>query len=342
MTLRQILILLAVAACILLLLPGLGRYSAYIVYVVAIASIGALALNLLIGYCGQISFAHGGLLGVGAYAAGNFGNAGQDMVVALAGAGFVTALISVMIGLPALRLRGLYFAIATLAAQFILEYLFRLLEPLTHGVSGLLIEPAPFLGFGVSTDRGYAAVSIILLVLSLIGVSRLLRTDLGRRFILIRDSEMVARGMGINVARTKFWAFAISGFLAGIAGGLLAFTTRIAAPEAFEIALSVDYVAMIIVGGLGSLPGAVIGAFFVVLLPEVVQRLGEYFNAATQTSAIREMIFGLLIILFMIYEPRGLNSLASRLWRRWRGAGTKPAKTPSGAMDLRPSSEPAE
>jgi branched-chain amino acid transport system permease protein len=334
MTLRQIIILLIAATAAIVVLPSLGRYGAYIVYVVAIASIGALALNLLIGYCGQISFAHGALLGVGAYSAGNIGNAGHDMVVALIGAGIVASLVSVVIGLPALRLRGLYFAIATLAAQFILEYLFRLLEPLTHGVSGLMIEPAPFLGMNVASDRGYAAVSIGLLALALIAVSRLLRTDLGRRFVLIRDSEMVARGMGVNVVRTKLWAFAISGFLAGVAGGMLAFTTRIAAPEGFEILLSVDYVAMIIVGGLGSLSGAVIGASFVVLLPEVVQRLGEYFDAATQTSAIREMVFGLLIVLFMIFEPRGLNSLGARLIRRMRFAWKRDAATTSAPAGL--------
>ncbi|MFG1191810.1 branched-chain amino acid ABC transporter permease [Xanthobacter flavus] len=315
---RQILILITVAVTTIALLPALGRYGTYIVYAVAIAAIGALALNLLIGYCGQISFCHGALLGVGAYAAGNFGNAGHDMAISLMAAGAVTALVGVLVGLPALRLRGLYFAIATLAAQFILEFLFRLLEPLTHGVAGLMIKPAPFLGMNLSNDRGYAAISIGLLLASLIGVSYLLRTDLGRRFILIRDSEMVARGMGVNVAVTKLWAFAISGFLTGIAGGLLGFTTRIAAPEAFEIALSVDYVAMIIVGGLGSLPGALIGAGFVVLLPEVVQRLGESLGAATQTSAIREMVFGLLIIIFMIYEPRGLYALGERLSRRLR------------------------
>ncbi|WP_193369661.1 branched-chain amino acid ABC transporter permease [Pelagibius marinus] len=335
MSLRQIIILITVALAVMVVLPGLGRYGAYIVYVVAIASIGALALNLLIGYCGQISFCHGGLLGVGAYAAGNIGNAGQDMVVALVGAGIVTAFVSVMIGLPALRLRGLYFAISTLAAQFILEYLFRLIEPWTHGVSGLLIQPAPFFGLDLSNDRGYAAIAVGLLVMSLIAVSRLLRTDLGRRFILIRDSEIVARGMGVNVARTKLWAFAISGFLAGMSGGLLAFTSRIAAPEAFEIALSVDYVAMIIVGGLGSLPGAVIGAGFVVLLPEVAQRIGETFGAATQTAALREMVFGLLIILFLIHEPRGLNSLASRAVRRLRRtSGPLSNNKRSSASDL--------
>ncbi|MER8550737.1 MULTISPECIES: branched-chain amino acid ABC transporter permease [unclassified Mesorhizobium] len=339
MSIRQIVLLLAAALVMLLILPVLGRYGAYIVYVVAIASIGALALNLLTGYCGQISFCHGALLGVGAYTAGNLGNAGLDMSMALACAAMMTASVSVLVGLPALRLQGLYFAMATLAAQFILEYLFRLLEPLTHGVSGLMVQPAHFLGMDLSNDRGYAAIAIGLLVLSLIAVSRILRTDVGRRFILIRDSEIVARGMGINVARTKLWAFAFSGALAGLAGGLLAFTTRIAAPEAFEIALSVDYVAMIIVGGLGSLTGSVIGACFVVLLPEIAQRLGEALGAEAETAAIREMVFGLLVIVFLIYEPRGLHSLLGRAIRRlrqgatgWRRAGADPAAWQSTAQ----------
>jgi len=312
MNLRRIMLVLAAAVAAALLTMTLGRFGAFIVYTVAIAATGALALNLLIGYCGQISFAHGALLGVGAYTAGNLGNAGADMSVALLGAGAMTGVVSVLVGLPALRLRGLYFGIATLAAQVILEYLFKLLEPLTHGISGLLIEPAPMFGLPIRTDRAYAAVAISVLALCAIAVSRLMQTDLGRRFLVIRDSEMVARGMGINVARTKLWAFLISGFMAGLAGGLLAFTTRIAAPEAFEISLSIDYVAMVIVGGLGSIAGSIVGACFVVLLPETVQRLGELVGISGQVSAVRDLVFGLLIILFLIFEPRGLSSLASR------------------------------
>ncbi|MGX9394106.1 branched-chain amino acid ABC transporter permease (plasmid) [Nitrobacteraceae bacterium UC4446_H13] len=341
MNLRQTFILVAAALVLMAALPALDRYGAYLVYVIAIASIGALALNLLTGYCGQISFCHGAFLGVGAYTAGILGNAGNDMLLSLGGAAVMTALASILVGLPALRLQGLYFAIVTLAAQFILEYLFRLAEPITHGVSGLSIRPAHFLGMDLSSDRGYAAIAIGLLVVSLIVVSRFLRTDIGRSFVLIRDDEMVARGMGVSIIRTKLWAFAISGFFAGIAGGLLAFTTRIAAPEAFEIGLSVDYVAMIIVGGLGSLTGSVIGACFVVLLPEIAQRLGEFFGAGSQTAPIREMVFGLLIILFLIYEPRGLGAFADRAIRRIQEFAARTAKhgTPSDSVATDPASQ---
>ena len=127
--------------------------------------------------------------------------------------------------------------------------------------------------------------------------------------------------MGIDVARTKAWAFAISGFVAGVAGGLIGFAARLASPEAFTIDLSADYIAMIIVGGLGSWGGPLVGAAFVVLLPEAIQRVGEAFDIANLLSALRELAFGMLIILFLIFEPRGLSSLLPRLrWARLRRA----------------------
>jgi branched-chain amino acid transport system permease protein len=146
-----------------------------------------------------------------------------------------------------------------------------------------------------------------------------MRTNLGRAFLVVRESEIVAKGMGIDVARTKVWAFAISGFVAGIAGGLIGFTNRLASPEAFTLDLSADYITMIIVGGLGSWASPIIGAAFVVLLPEAIQRVGEALNAADLLSALREMAFGLLIVLFLICEPRGLASLLPRLRPRPRG-----------------------
>jgi branched-chain amino acid transport system permease protein len=299
-------LILAVVAIIVSLM--LGRYGAYLAHVVAIAAIGAMSLNLLNGWCGQINFAQAALLGVGAYTAGNFGNAGWD-VFSLLAAGIASALAAVLIGLPALRLRGLYFAIATLAAQFIFEYLFKFAEPITHGVSGFLIQPMKLFGRVIDTDQGYAVLAICLLLLTWFFMTWIRRTDLGRAFLVVRENEVVARGMGINVPQTKMWAFLISGFFAGIAGGLIGFTDRLAHPEAFGMGLSVDYIAMIIVGGLGSLTGSLLGAAFVSLLPEAIQRFGEAFGIANQLSALREMAFGLLIILFLIFEPRGLSAI---------------------------------
>jgi branched-chain amino acid transport system permease protein len=322
MTPRRVLFAVVVAVAMVAVSLGLGRYGAYLVHAIAIAAIGALSLNLLIGYCGQISFAQGALLGVGAYAAGNLGNAGWD-VLALVGGGIAGGIASMLIGLPALRLRGLYFAIATVAAQTILEYLFKTIEPLTNGISGLVIRRQTVFGFPIASDQGTAVISITVLLLVWLGLAQLMRTNLGRAFLVVRESEIVAKGMGIDVPRTKMWAFAISGFIAGIAGGLLGFASRLASPETFTLDLSADYVAMIIVGGLGSAVGPIIGAVFVVLLPEAIQRVGETAGLADVLSALREMAFGLLIILFLVFEPRGLAALGLR-WlpggRRARGA----------------------
>jgi branched-chain amino acid transport system permease protein len=314
-----VLALLAVGGSLLL-----GRYGASLAYTVAIAGIGALALNLLIGYCGQISFAHGALLGVGAYAAGSLGNAGADGL-AVIGGGIAAALASVAM---AKYSRGLYFAIATLAAQAILEYLFKTVEPLTNGVSGLLVKPLTLFGVAIATDQGYAVLAIVCLAITWLVLSWLMRTNVGRAFLVVRESEIVARGMGIDVGRIKMTAFAISGFFAGVAGALLAFTARLAHPEMFGLSLSVDYTAMIIVGGLGSQVGSIIGAAFVTLLPEIIQRAGESLHMADLTFAIRELMFGVLIIVFLVFEPRGLAALLRRRKTvRPRPSADAPAKT---------------
>lgn len=322
MTKRSIVIAAGLALLFAIIGYAAGRFWAYLIYTVAIAAIGAMSLNLLIGFCGQITLAQGALIGVGAYAGGILGNAGWGLF-ALLGAGVFGALVSALVGLPALRLRGLYFAISTLAAQFILVYLFKILQPLTQGVSGLVVQPLVVFGRPVASDQEYAVLAVAALFLSWLFLARLARTNIGRAFLVVRESALVARGMGIDVPRTKMHAFLVSGFFAGLCGALMAFTSRLANPEAFEIGLSVDQTAMIIVGGLGSLPGSIIGAAFVTLLPEAIQRIGEYFPSANLISAFREMAFGTLIILFLVLEPRGLAALAPRLRRRRAGAGAK-------------------
>jgi len=308
---------LVIAIAVVLLMGALslafGRFGAYMVNAVAIAGIGALSLNLLIGYGGQISFAQGALLGVGAYTAGNISNAGGDGLLAILGAGLMGAIIGALIGIPALRLRGLYFAIATLAAQAILEYLFKILDPITNGVSGLVIRPTTILGIPMTSDRSLVVPSLVILVIVWVAVSRLMRIDLGRSFLVLRESEIVAKGMGIDVAHAKIVAFLASGFIAGLAGALAGFANRLASPEAFTLDLSADYIAMIIIGGLGTWTGPLIGAAFVVLLPEAIQRVGEAAGLSDILSPLRELAFGLLIILFLIFEPRGLTALLSRL-----------------------------
>lgn len=320
-------IVLAIAAATACLF--LNRFASYLAYSVAIAGIGALSLNLLNGLCGQISFSQAALLGVGAYTAGNLGNAGFGVWSLLAGA-LMAAFMSGLIGLPSLRLRGLYFAISTLATQFLFEYAFKILEPITHGVSGLIVQPLKFGGKPLS-EQAFAALTVVILALVYLACERIRHWDIGRAFLVVRENEIVARGMGVNVARAKLAAFVISGFFAGLAGGLLAFATRLASPEAFGLSLSVDYVAMIIVGGLGSLPGSLLGAAFVTLLPEAIQRLGESLHLQDALSALREMAFGLLMILFLIFEPRGLSSLLRGKWSF--GAQARSSNQPSVGTD---------
>jgi branched-chain amino acid transport system permease protein len=325
MTMRSLFIGLAIAIVFALIGYEANRFVAYLIYGVAISAIGALSLNLLIGFCGQITFAQGALVGVGAYAGGLLGNAGWGGL-SLLGAGVFGALVSILVGLPAMRLRGLYFAISTLAAQFILSYLFKIL-PWTNGVSGLVVKQLSLFGHPVANDQEYAVICVALLFLSWAFLGRVMQTNVGRSFLVVRESELVARGMGIDVSQTKLKAFLLSGFFAGLCGGLLAFTSRLANPEAFEIGLSVDQTAMIIVGGLGSLTGSIVGAAFVTLLPEAIERLGELLPSADLISAFREMAFGILIVLFLLLEPRGLIALARRLGARREGTSSTSARS---------------
>jgi branched-chain amino acid transport system permease protein len=171
------------------------------------------------------------------------------------------------------------------------------------------------LGRPLVSDQAYAALSLAVLGLAYGFVRWLMRTNVGRAFLVVRENELVAKGMGIDVARTKMWAFVTSGFITGVAGALVGFTTRLANPDAFHLSLSIDQVAMIIVGGQGTWAGPFLGAAFVVLLPEAIQRVGEAFDIARLLFALREMAFGLLIILFLMFEPRGLSALLRRLGR---------------------------
>lgn len=326
----------AIAVAVIAAAPFLDRYGAYLLNMVAIAGIGALGLNLLTGLCGQISFAQAALMGIGAYTAGNLVNAGFGLM-AIPIAAAVSGLVGALVGLPALRLRGLYFAIATLAAQFIIEYLFKILDPLTHGISGLLIKAPTVFGFAIQDDRVLACVTVALLYVIWSGITALRATNLGRAFLVVRENEVVARGMGLDVARVKLWAFLLSGAIAGVAGAMMGVSSRLASPEAFSFTLSVDYVAMIIVGGLGTMTGPLLGSAFVTLLPEVIQRLGEVFDVSTILSAIRELAFGVLIILFLIFEPLGLMALLKATGRR----RARPVNTGKSTKSSMPTTETA-
>lgn len=294
----------------------LDSYFVSLLNLICIAVIGAVSLNLLTGVCGQISLGHGAFLGVGAYAAAQATMHGVPFLAALLLGGFSAALAGMVFGVPSLRLKGIYLAIATLAAQLILEYVFLHWESATGGSRGLIVEAPKILGFSFDNERKMFYLLLGAAALSLLMVTNVLRTRHGRAFVSIRDFYLSAEIAGVNLFAYKLAAFGLSSFLAGVAGGLWAHYTLFLSAEQFNITLSISYLAMIIIGGLGSVTGSVMGAVFMTLLPEVLNSLsGSISNVLPNISqhivALREGVFGMVLILFLIFEPEGLAN-------RWR------------------------
>ncbi|MFW6203462.1 MAG: branched-chain amino acid ABC transporter permease [Actinomycetota bacterium] len=285
---------------------------------VGIAIIGAIGLNILVGHTGLISLGHGAFLGVGAYTSAIIASRlDAPVLVAVGGAVAVTAVVGTFFGLPSLRLKGLYLAMATLAAQFILLFAFRNWEFVTGGTDATVLQYPEILGWTLSTDFAWYWVIIGVAVAVTFGARNLFRTGLGRAFHAVRDQDIAAAVMGINVGRQKLLAFAISSGLVGLAGALTAHYRTIVTWERFTLDVSVLYLAMIIVGGLGSVAGSVYGATFMTVLPALIQQFARNLRdtlpvISREIPAIQLIVFGLVIVLFLIFEPRGLD----RMWQR--------------------------
>jgi len=294
----------------------LGNYAVSMLNLIFIAVIGAVSLNLLTGVCGQISLGHGAFIGVGAYAAAQATLHGVPFVAALILGGFAAALAGMIFGVPSLRLKGIYLAIATLAAQLILEYVFLHWESVTGGSRGLSVDAPKILGFAFDSERKMFYLLLTAAILSLLMVTNVMRTRHGRAFVSIRDFYLSAEIAGVNLFAYKLAAFGLSSFLAGVAGGLWAHYTLFLSAEQFHITLSISYLAMIIIGGLGSVVGSVMGAVFMTLLPEILNGLsgalsGVLPDISQHIVALREGVFGMVLVLFLIFEPEGLAN-------RWR------------------------
>jgi len=308
----------------LLLLFGVIPFisNAYILYVlntIGIYAIAAIGLNLLIGYTGQISLGHGAFFGVGAYSGAILATkAGFPFIIAVPAAGLITAAVGMVFGLPSARLKHLYLCIATLAGQFIIEYVFVQWEGLTGGAEGISVVGATLFGIDLGNDRTfYLVVFACFAAMTWIAVN-LVRTRYGRAFIAIRDNDRAAEGMGIPIFPYKLLSFAISSFYAGFAGALYAYYMMSITPEPFNLWLSIVFIAMIIIGGLGSVPGSVFGAVFIVTLEELLSHGTEYLmnvgastGVAITIAPLREFVFGLAIVLFIIFEPKGI----AEVWR---------------------------
>jgi branched-chain amino acid transport system permease protein len=307
---------LALVIALALIFPFLaGRYYLNLANQVGIAVIGAIGLNILVGYTGQISLGQGGFLAVGAYTAGILtARYGVPWWLSTPIACLVTALVGMVFGIPSLRLKGLYLTIATLAAQVIILWVVTHWKAVTGGVEALVVPAPSLFGRRINTDFtfywviwGCAALVTILTV-------NLLRSRFGRAFIAIRDQDIAASVMGVDLFKYKLLAFAISSFFVGLAGALTAHYRTIVTWERFTIDVSVTYLAMIIIGGLGSITGSYFGAAFMTLLPALLTNLGRVLKSTFPMVEglipfFQLAIFGLVIILFLIFEPEGLNKI---------------------------------
>ncbi|MBK1658632.1 branched-chain amino acid ABC transporter permease [Paracraurococcus ruber] len=298
-----------------------GRYELGLLVNIGIMGIAALGLNILVGFTGQISIGHAAFFGFGAFASAWLHERYHvPVALCIPLAGLMTALVGLVFGAPAARLKGLYLAIATLAAQFILEDFFARAQWFTGGVAGRITEPFEILGWRADREETYLYVVLAWVIIMFVGASNLMRTRDGRALVAVRDHYLSAEVMGINLAYYRTLSFGIASLYAGIAGALYAHYLLFVSVEAFNILLSIQFLGMVIIGGLGSVAGSLMGAAFMVLLPEAVQALADALaggavdralRLGNSISFLREMAIGAAIILFLIFEPDGLA-------RRWR------------------------
>ncbi|NOY87740.1 MAG: branched-chain amino acid ABC transporter permease [Deltaproteobacteria bacterium] len=303
-----------------------GTNTLYLANLIGIYIIGAHGLNILTGYTGQISLGHGAFMGVGAYASAILTmRAGLPFWIALPLAGLITAVVGMIFGIPSLRLKGLYLAIATMAAQFIIEYAMRNWTALTGGSSGMTVKSPSFFGILLDTDRSYYYLIYFFVILATLYTKNITRTRPGRAFVAIRDRHLSAEVMGVNVWLYRILSFGVSSFMVGISGALWAHYVLVVSDEHFGIWLSVQYLAMIIIGGMGHVLGAIYGAIFMTLLPELL-RIPEhalttvYPDIFAIFNSLRDGVFGVIIILFLIFEPDGLAArwhTIRNYWKLW-------------------------
>jgi branched-chain amino acid transport system permease protein len=313
--------------CLLLLPLIAGNYTLSIATAAMIAVVGAIGLNLLTGTTGLISIGQSGFLAVGAYANGLLlADYHWPILAALPMSGFAAAVASLFVGIPSLRLKGLYLAITTLAFAFIVNHIILYADGITHGPNGLFLPKVTLFGADLLRDRTLFYFVLFVALLAVLAALNLQRTSIGRAWMAIRDHDIAAKVMGIDLVRYKLLAFMTSSFLVGIAGGLMSLQIRFINIDVFGIILSIEALAMIILGGLGSVAGAILGAVFLSLLPELI-RLGfatfgdpDSSIYTTYVYEIRGIAYGLIMVIFLRFKPEGLIGLwkdARKYWSNW-------------------------
>lgn len=317
---------LGVLALLLAVFPFIsGQYLLYTANLCGIATIGALGLNILSGFTGQISLAHAAFLAIGAYASTLLTlKLGIPFWISLPLAGCIAALCGIIIALPCLRLRGLYLAIATFAFAFTVEYIIVHWNSLTNGTSGLTVPHPSLAGFVFDTDKKFYFLILAFVILAVVFAKNLFRTEAGRAFIAIRDKDIAAEVIGIHIIKYKILSFMTSSFYAGIAGGLYAVTLSSIGPEHFNFLVAIQYIAMVLVGGMGSILGSILGAIFMTVLPEGIRLFRDALSQdfpflITRLADLQASFYGLVIILFLIFEPKGLFGLWVKVKNYWQG-----------------------
>ena len=312
-------------------------------------AIGAIGLNLLTGYAGQVSLGHAFFFGLGTYTAAVLNGDpdarrvvgfGLDMVVWLPAAGAVAALAGLLVSPAAVRLRGLYLAVVTLGLVFLGEHIFREAKPLTGGVGqgrqaavaelfGFRFDaPAHVGGLELTKAQNLYLFMLVMLVLGAVAGRNLARSKIGRSFAAVRDRDIAAEAIGVSLVRTKAVAFMISSFYAGVSGALFFCVLGVAEPTFFNLGLSVQFIAMVLVGGAATISGSIMGALFIAYLPRLTQDLPNQFplladvltgNGRLRVFELETVLYGALIVIFLIFEPRGLFGVWIRFRNYWKG-----------------------
>ncbi len=274
-------------------------------FIMCVASLG---LMVLVGYTGQVSLGHSAFVAIGAYAHSWMLAKGVPFGVSILLAPCFTGLLGLVIGLPAIRVSGLYLAMVTLAFAILTEHVIGRWNSVTGGFSGMAVSNPVLLGFDLAGLRPFYYLCLAVLVLVVLGLVNLMRAKTGRAFMGVRDSEAAAYSLGIWVSGYKVLAFVISAMVTGLGGALLAHHVRFLSPEGFGLIMSLELVLMVTIGGLGSLRGAILGAFLISFLPTFISRIKPLLpEQVSKQFGLEIFVFGLVLALFVLFEPKGLN-----------------------------------
>lgn len=312
-------------ACLIIFIGGLIAFpsfaSAFFLDLsnqVFLSLIGAIALMLLTGYAGQISLGHAGLIAAGAFTTAIlFKELKAPFWITFPSSALMGAILGFIFGLPSLRLKGLYLALSTLALHFIVTYIGAEYETKRGFATGVVIEPPTFGPFIIEDPRVWYFLLLFFDILLVIFSLNILRSRTGRAWMALRDRDVAAEALGINLAYYKLSAFIVSSIITSIGGCLFAYYRGFVSTEAFSLLLTIEYIAMVIIGGLGSILGSIFGTIFVVLLPYVIETATKVFHVSSRFTtfifSINHVTFGLMMIIFLVFEPGGLVAIWIRL-----------------------------